>query len=106
MWLWIHPAAFNELLEDLNYVAESYNGKFNYFFFLFLLECYNVLCYPTVTVKSLAEELLRFELTGPRAHDVVRSVLQASKLTKAEGNANLSSEEVPLYLFSLFCLVC
>jgi len=48
-----------------------------------------------VSIRSLEEELLRFELTGPKAHDVVRSVIKPTRGEKEkEGNEPLSNDDV------------
>lgn len=67
-----------------------------------------------MVVRPLEEELLRFELTGPKAHDVVRSVIQPSlskmKDTdgrKADKEGTLSNEEVgPYFQLILLSSVC
>ena len=48
-----------------------------------------------MSIRSLEEELLRFELTGPKAHDVVRSVIKPTRGEKEkEGNEPLSNDDV------------
>ena len=59
VWVWVHPAAGQQTLDTLNRTIRQ-----------------EPTAAASVSVINLSGELLKFELCGPRAHDVLANVLQ------------------------------
>ncbi|KND05052.1 ribonuclease P/MRP protein subunit POP1 [Spizellomyces punctatus DAOM BR117] len=61
LWLWLHPAVYEHVHDLLLQVAK---------------ECQII---EQVTICSLYDELVRFELTGPRTHAVLHHIMKVSE---------------------------
>ncbi|KAI7892348.1 NUC188 domain-containing protein [Mucor mucedo] len=66
LWLWIHPAAINEALCFIKKAIEETKME--------------------VQLNDLREELLRFELTGPRSTSLLQSILDPVANKDSKGN--------------------
>jgi len=66
VWLWIHPASFSEAWECLKEAQEKTNYS------------------EAVAVRDLRDEILMFELTGPRSTALLQAILTTAEPTNNE----------------------
>jgi ribonuclease P/MRP protein subunit POP1 len=66
LWLWIHPSAYHEALQ---FIQQSIREQ-----------------QLTVEINDLRQEILRFELVGPRSTALLQTVLDPVSDEKHEGN--------------------
>lgn len=64
LWIWIHPSAFNEALIFIKKAIEE----------------------TSVKLTDLRDEILRFELTGPRSTALLQAILDPVSDSPIEGN--------------------
>ncbi|KYQ92368.1 RNase P protein subunit [Tieghemostelium lacteum] len=77
LWLWVHPSVVDQVM----YILELESIRLS------------------VTIKSLQDHLLRFELTGSKSHQILNNVLKPLKSSNAtstnnNNNSQLTSEQV------------
>ncbi|KAH8554274.1 NUC188 domain-containing protein [Umbelopsis sp. PMI_123] len=74
LWLWIHPAAFDEAWECLKVAQEKTQNE------------------NTVVVTDLRDEILLFQLTGPRSTALLHAVLDTAQVnTNVHNGTNRSN---------------
>ncbi|KAI8351452.1 ribonucleases P/MRP protein subunit POP1-domain-containing protein [Choanephora cucurbitarum] len=67
LWLWIHPSAFNEAMTHIRLALEKTNAS-------------------EVVLNDLRNEILRFELTGPRSTALLQTILDPIEDEAIKGN--------------------
>ena len=103
LWLWVHPASYAELLQELKVVmkvdtetvTQTPQGKDGHS--VSLKELHMGLTNPTfsnghVTVTSLKDTLVRFTLTGPESNAILRDALQAGDVRVGESTDSVTGE--------------
>ncbi|KAI8360797.1 ribonucleases P/MRP protein subunit POP1-domain-containing protein [Blakeslea trispora] len=67
LWLWVHPSAFNEAMTFIKLALNKTNAN-------------------EVAINDLRNEILRFELTGPRSTALLQAILDPTGAKSLAGN--------------------
>ncbi|KAN0029403.1 hypothetical protein ACTA71_007530 [Dictyostelium dimigraforme] len=71
IWVWIHPAALNEII----YIFEKGANQFN------------------LSIKNLEQQLQRFELTGSKSHSILNSILYLNQQKQKQQQQNNENKD-------------